>query len=115
MAIEAMKLGASDVLEKPFEEQRVIDAIRAARTSVAGAAMKETFSTEVMSRVATLSTRERQVLDGLVTGLSNKVIARSRGFSSQAVDVYRANIETKMRAVNLSDLVRLAVRAGLSS
>ena len=113
LAIEAMKLGASDFIEKPFEEQRVIDAISAATTSVTGA--EETFSTEIISRVATLGTRERQVLDDLVTGLSNKAIASNHGFSSQAVDIYRANIMTKMRAVNLSDLVQLAVRAGLSS
>ena len=78
-------------------------------------ATEETFSTEIISRVATLSARERQVLDDLVTGLSNKAIASNHGFSSQAVDICRANIMTKMRAVNLSDLVQLAVRAGLSS
>jgi len=59
---------------------------------------EEAFWTEIMSRVATLSTRERQVLDGVVTGLSNKAIASDNGLSAQAVDANRANIMRKMRA-----------------
>lgn len=100
LTLEAMKLGASDFLEKPFEDQRLIDAISAATTSLTGPTTEEAFSTEIMSRVSTLSARERQVLDGLLTGLSNKAIASNHGFSSQAVDVCRANIMTKMLAGN---------------
>ena len=113
LAVEAMKLGANDFIEKPFEDQRLIDTIRAAMTSAADALEGETASAQIMSRVAALSQRERQVLEGLVTGLSNKAIARDYGISPRTVEVYRANVMTKMQASNRSELVRLAMRAGV--
>src|ERR1700677_1198935 len=113
LAVEAMKLGAHDFIEKPFEDQRLIDMIRAAMASLADALEDEMASAQIASRVAALSQRERQVLEGLVAGLPNKAISRDYGISPRTVEVYRANVMSKMQAANLSELVRLAMRAGV--
>lgn len=111
LAVEAMKLGATDFVEKPFDDERLIGAVQAA---LAGAPREGGDpSDEVVARVASLSPRERQVLDGLVAGLSNKAIARAHDISPRTVEVYRANLMAKMQAASLSELVRLAMRAGL--
>jgi two-component system, LuxR family, response regulator FixJ len=110
LAVEAMKLGAADFVEKPFDDERLIGVVQAA---LVGAPREADPSNEIGSRVATLSPRERQVLDGLVAGLSNKAIARSHDISPRTVEVYRANVMAKMQAASLSDLVRMAMRAGL--
>jgi len=113
LAVEAMKLGAVDFLEKPFEDERLIGMIEWAIRQAGPAAKSEAFALEIAARVATLSPRERQVMDGLVAGLSNKLIARDYAISPRTIEVYRANVMTKMQANSLSELVRLAVRAGL--
>ena len=92
LAVEAMKAGAHDFLEKPFEEARLLAAVR--------------------TRVARLSPRERQVLKGLVVGQPNKTIAWELGISARTVEVYRAKLMEKMQADAFADLVRLAVLAG---
>ena len=71
------------------------------------------LSLDIASRVASLSPRERQVMDGLVAGLSNKLIAREHNISPRTIEVYRANVMTKMQAHSLSELIRLALRAGI--
>ena len=87
LAVEAMKLGANDFIEKPFEDQRLIDAVRAAVTVATDATKGETVSAQITSRVDALSPRERQVLEGLVTGLSNKAIGHDYGISPRTVEV----------------------------
>ena len=113
LAVEAMKLGAVDFLEKPFEDDRLIGMIDAAIRQAEPAAKSEALTHEIAARVATLSPRERQVMDGLIAGLSNKLIARDYDISPRTIEVYRANVMTKMQANSLSELVRLAMRGGL--
>jgi two-component system, LuxR family, response regulator FixJ len=113
LAVDAMKLGAVDFLEKPFEDDRLIGMIEVAIRQGEPAAKNEAATRDIASRVASLSPRERQVMDGLIAGLSNKLIARDYDISPRTIEVYRANVMTKMRANSLSELVRLAMRAGL--
>lgn len=113
LAVEAMKLGAVEFLEKPFEDDRLIGVIETAIRLGEPTAKSEAVTHDIASRIATLSPRERQVMDGLIAGLSNKLIARDYNISPRTIEVYRANVMTKMRANSLSELVRLAMRAGL--
>jgi len=113
LAVEAMKLGAVDFLEKPFEDDRLIGMIDAAIRQAEPSARNEAVTHDIAARVATLSPRERQVMDGLIAGLSNKLIARDYDISPRTTEVYRATVMTKMQANSLSELVRLAMRAGL--
>lgn len=113
LAVEAMKLGAVDFLEKPFEDDRLITMIETAIRQAEPAARNEAVSQDVAARVASLSPRERQVMEGLIAGLSNKLIAREYDISPRTIEVYRANVMTKMQAGSLSELVRLAMRAGM--
>jgi len=113
LAVEAIKLGAVDFLEKPFEDDRLIAVIEAAIRQGEPAAKNEAVTRDIVSRIATLSPRERQVMDGLIAGLSNKLIARDYDISPRTIEVYRANVMTKMQASSLSELVRMALRAGL--
>jgi two-component system, LuxR family, response regulator FixJ len=112
LAVEAMKLGAVDFLEKPFEDERLIAMIEAALKQANSGALSEAADLKIAARVESLSTRERQVMEGLVAGLSNKQIARDYDISPRTIEVYRANVMTKMQAGSLSELVRLAIRAG---
>ena len=76
-------------------------------------ARSEAIAQEIAARIASLSPRERQVMEGLVAGLSNKMIARDYNISPRTIEVYRANVMTKMQAGSLSELVRLALQAGV--
>ncbi|MET0705653.1 MAG: response regulator FixJ [Tardiphaga sp.] len=113
LAVEAIKLGALDFLEKPFEDERLVGAIRAALKRSQDSARDEAAASDLSARIASLSQRERQVMDGLVAGLSNKLIARDYDISPRTIEVYRANVMTKMQARSLSELVRFALRAGI--
>lgn len=112
LAVEAMKLGAVDFLEKPFEDERLVAMIETAIRQAEPAAKTESITQDILVRIASLSPRERQVMDGLMAGLSNKLIAREYDISPRTIEVYRANVMTKMGANSLSELVRLAMRAG---
>jgi two-component system response regulator FixJ len=112
LAVEAMKLGALDFLEKPFEDDRLIGMIETALLQNDGGSKSEAVTADMAARVASLTQRERQVMQGLVSGQSNKVIAREYDISPRTVEVYRANVMTKMQAGSLSELVRFAIRAG---
>jgi two-component system, LuxR family, response regulator FixJ len=113
LAVEAMKLGAVDFLEKPFEDDRLIGMIEETFKQAEAGAQNVAITAEIAERIATLSPRERQVMDGLIAGLSNKMIAREYDISPRTIEVYRANVMTKMQAGSLSELVRLAIRAGV--
>ena len=112
LAVEAMKLGAADFIEKPFEDDRLIGMIDAALKQAEYGARSEALTQDIVARIESLSPRERQVMDGLVGGLSNKLIAREYDISPRTIEVYRANVMTKMQAQSLSELVRLAIRGG---
>nr|WP_256465638.1 response regulator FixJ [Bradyrhizobium sp. 138] len=113
LAVEAMKLGAVDFLEKPFDDDRLIAMIESAIRQAEPTAKSEAVAQDIAARVASLSPRERQVMEGLIAGLSNKLIAREYDISPRTIEVYRANVMTKMQAGSLSELVRLAMRAGM--
>jgi two-component system, LuxR family, response regulator FixJ len=112
LAVEAMKLGAIDFIEKPFDDDRLIALIDSALKQASDGARTEAMVQDIAARIQTLSPRERQVMDGLIAGMSNKVIAREFDISPRTIEVYRANVMTKMQAGSLSELVRMAMRAG---
>jgi two-component system response regulator FixJ len=112
LAVEAMKLGAVDFLEKPFDDNLLMSMVESGLRRAEPEARNEALTREIAVRVESLSPRERQVMDGLVAGLSNKAIAREYDISPRTIEVYRANVMTKMQAGSLSELVRLAMRAG---
>jgi two-component system response regulator FixJ len=112
LAVEAMKLGAADFLEKPFEDDRLIGMIDVALKEAQSGARSEGVTLDIAARIESLTPRERQVMGGLIAGLSNKLIAREYDISPRTIEVYRANVMTKMQAGSLSELVRLAMRAG---
>ena len=112
MAVEAMKEGAVDFIEKPFDDDMFLAAVRSALRLQEQHAQRDAQITEVQARLQGLSERERQVLEGLVAGKANKVIAYDLGISPRTVEIYRANVMTKMQAGSLSELVRMALVAG---
>jgi two-component system response regulator FixJ len=113
LAVEAMKIGAADFLEKPFDDDHLLAAVRAALDKDADAAKRKAELADIHDKLAALSNRERQVLEGLVAGNANKTIAFDLGISPRTVEIYRANVMTKMAANSLSDLVRMAMLAGI--
>jgi two-component system response regulator FixJ len=109
MAVEAMKEGAIDFLEKPFGDDVFLTTVREALSRHEKSSHHGAQVAQVQTRLEALTERERQVLDGLVAGKANKVIAYDLGISPRTVEIYRANVMAKMQARSLSELVRLAL------
>jgi len=114
LAVEAMKIGAIDFLEKPFADDLLLASVQAALNRSQENAARDAERAEVQARLATLTNREREVLEGLVVGKPNKVIACDLAISPRTVEIYRANVMTKMEAASLSELVRMALVVGVT-
>jgi two-component system, LuxR family, response regulator FixJ len=114
LAVEAMKAGVVDFFEKPFDDEQLLEAVRRAMAESGQGEARESERLEMAARLTSLSGREREVLDGLLAGKANKVIAYDLDISPRTVEIYRANLMTKMRAKSLSELVRMALLAELS-
>lgn len=112
MAVEAMKAGAVDFIEKPFEDTVIIEAIERASEHLVASQADADEANDIRARLQTLSERERQVLSAVVAGLPNKSIAYDLDISPRTVEVHRANVMAKMKAKSLPHLVRMALAAG---
>ena len=115
IAVRAMKAGAVDFLEKPFEKVVLIAAIEAAFDRIAAADGAAARAAEANVVLGVLTPREREVLDGLAQGLPNKTIAYDLGISPRTVEVHRANLMAKLDVRSLSDALRLAFAAGMGA
>ena len=113
LAVEAMKEGAADCLEKPFDDEALLAAIRSALKKQGDDRAQQATQAAVNARLDLLSTRERQVLEGLVAGQPNTIIAFNLGISPRTVEIYRAHVMTTREAASLSALVRMALVAGV--
>lgn len=115
LAVEAMKAGAIDFIEKPFDDDVLLAAIENAIERYDRTAQRALEAAQTRARLASLSPRENEVLRGLIAGHPNKTIAYDLKLSARTVEVHRANVMTKMGAGSLSDLVRMALIADLLS
>jgi two-component system response regulator FixJ len=114
LAVQALKAGASDFIEKPFPGDVLIDAVLSALQAAEETREQATDRAEIDNRITLLTPREREVFAELVAGNQNKVIAYNLGMSPRTVEVHRARVMEKMGARNLSALVRMAVAAGVA-
>ncbi|WP_037569597.1 response regulator transcription factor [Sphingomonas sp. S17] len=112
VAVQAMKGGAIDFLEKPFEKAALLEAVRRAFARLDDVDLRALESSEAEVRVAALTPREQEVLEGLANGLPNKTIAYDLGCSSRTVEVHRASLLAKLEVRNLSEALRIAFAAG---
>ncbi|WP_030539933.1 response regulator FixJ [Sphingobium sp. DC-2] len=113
MAVAAMKAGASDFIEKPFEKAALLGCIEAARKLLMADRGATARANDARARLNILTEREREVLDGLVEGLPNKTIAFDLGISPRTVEIHRANLMQKLEVKSLAEALRIAFHAGL--
>jgi two-component system response regulator FixJ len=114
LAVEAMKAGVIDFIEKPYDDERMLGAIQTALAKRGEDQARQGERAEYLRRIETLSPRERQVMEGLVAGKASKVIAYDLEISPRTVEIYRAHVMTKTGARSLSELVRMAMVAGVA-
>ena len=115
MSVRAMKAGAVDFLQKPFDEQVLLDAVNQALERDRETRKTEAQRLEALRRMEALTPREREVFELVVRGLLNKQIAAELGAAEKTIKVHRARVMQKMEADSLADLVRMAERAGVGS
>lgn len=113
LAVRAMKTGAVDFIEKPFASEVLLASVAAALDRLTTTAAKEQVEATAVARLGELSPREREVLEGLVSGLPNKSIAYDLGISPRTVEIHRARVMDKMGARSLSELIRMSMAAGV--
>lgn len=113
VAVQAMKAGAVDFIEKPFEKQTLVSSLETARARLDQASTLKSRGEEARHRLNVLTPRERDVLAGLVQGLPNKTIAYDLGISPRTVEIHRANLMEKLGVRSLSEALRIAFAAGL--
>jgi len=113
LAVRALKAGAADFIEKPFSDETILDSIERALKLGGKSRQEQEATAEILAHADRLTGREREVLHELVAGHANKVIAYHLGISSRTVEIHRARVMEKMQARNLSELVRMALTAGL--
>lgn len=113
LAVRAMKAGAIDFIEKPYDDEQLLASVGRARDMSVNQRAEASVVQEAAERIAALTPREREVLEHLVAGRPNKVIAHELGISPRTVEIHRAHLMEKMQARSLSDLVRLALTSGI--
>jgi two-component system, LuxR family, response regulator FixJ len=112
VAVQAMKAGAAEFVQKPFESELILRLVRACLEENDDAVDASSRRLRIQRRIESLTARERQVLDLIMEGASNKLIASSLDISPRTVEIYRANVMSKMRADSLSDLIRMTLSSG---
>ena len=111
MAVDAIQKGAFDFIQKPFRDQELLDRISEALSTARKREVERELKSDVQNRIATLTKREHEVLDLVVTGKPNKIIAHELGVSQRTIEIHRARVMEKMRAKSLAELVRMHMAA----
>ena len=115
LAVKAMKAGAVDFIEKPYSDEVILDCVRHNLAESERETEKAPSAESVIARLEQLTPREHEVLEALVSGQPNKVIAYQLGISPRTVEIHRARVLAKMEARSLSHLVRMALAAGIDT